>query len=130
MKVYISSSNFYKAHGLEMILRKRIKGIQFTSAWHIPKADSNPETRLKEEQKPERAENNLADIEDCDVLVMMDDFDNVPGGKHFELGAAFILKKRCIVLGRREHGYTRHEDVTNATGLQELIGILRHLNKN
>lgn len=128
MKVYISASSFYKAHGLADILKKRFKSkITVVSSWHCPDKDSNPEQRLTEDEKPQRAVDNMADLEKAGILILMEDFDSVPGGKHFELGAAWAKGIRTITLGRREHGYTRLPDITNAANLQELIGILKNL---
>lgn len=127
MKVYISASNFYKAVGLATLLSRFLKGkkkLEFVSLWHDTAYNSFPEKRLTDLEKEERAESNLIHLESADVVIMMDDYENVPGGKHFELGCALTLKKKCIVLGRREHLYTRHRLVTNATSLEELVGAL------
>lgn len=126
MKVYISASNVYKAAGLATYLKRRFKNkITIVSNWHDLKTASNPETRLSDEEKVVRAETNLVDLAEADTLILMDDFDNVPGGKHFELGYAHAKDYRCIVLGRREHGYCRLPKIENATGLQDLVSILK-----
>lgn len=130
MNLYISASNYYKANGLVAMLAKHFKGkrkLEIVSQWH---QSAFPEGRLLDTEKPIRAENNLADLALADVIIMMDDYENVPGGKHFELGAAFMLKKKCIVLGRREHLYTRHRLVTNAVNLEELVGSLKEIQKS
>lgn len=128
MKVYIAASNYYKALGFATLLKKKLRAkIEFVSTWHNPEYNTSPELRLTDLEKVDRAETNLGDLRLADVLIMMDDYDNVPGGKHFELGYAFALDKRVIVLGRREHGYTRHSDVLNATTFEELVGILKGL---
>lgn len=129
MNVYIAASSPYKAFGLATILQKKVKGIRVVSTWHdLLKKEANPEVKLRlDEEKSDRADDNLADLQTANVLVLMDDYDSVPGGKHFELGYAFAKDTKTVVLGRREHLYTRHESVVNATTLQELIGILKQL---
>lgn len=125
MNVYIASSSMYKAHGLAEILRKKVRGLKIVSRWHEATDESIPEKRATDEEYVDRVLRNTADIEGTDALIVMEDFDNVPGGKHFELGMAFGLKKKCITLGRREHSYTRHPDISNTKNLQELIGTLK-----
>jgi nucleoside 2-deoxyribosyltransferase len=125
MNVYISASSLYKAHGLAEILKKKVRGVTIVSKWHDPTTNESPESKLTDEEYVDRVLRNIKQIDQAQVVVLMDDFDQVPGGKHFELGYAFGKRIKCVTLGRREHAYTRHPDISNTKNLQELIGTLK-----
>jgi hypothetical protein len=123
--VYISASDYYKALGLKTLLHERTEH-RVAARW-ILEPNLEPNRLLNQQRKDEKARRNLMDIAECEIYILMDDHDMVPGGKHFEMGVAHHSGNHVFVLGRREHLYCHMTDVVNCPTLEELVTELKKL---
>ena len=99
MKVSLAAADKDRAVRLAEALIEA--GHEITSSWLCQVFK-----RTREHTATERAQIALRDcreVRDCDVLVLLDSPQNVPGGKFVETGLALAYGKRVIVSGRREN---------------------------
>lgn len=98
-KVFITASNRWSALYFAQLLNAHKHEI--TSDWH-----NQPMTRTRDlpsETKTLIADDSAAQIQASDALLIISDFDNVPGGKHVDTGIAIGNGIKVILVGQYEN---------------------------
>lgn len=103
MNVYISSHCRWAAQHVKAVAKAA--GLAVASTWH----DEQPRDleKLTEPEIADKLAANYSRILSSDALILVASPDKVPGGKFVEVGIAWALGKRILVVGRRENLYLR-----------------------
>lgn len=113
MKIYIASHD----RELAEAIAKTLHGHEIVSRWHSTESRPCGEWAIKD----------LEDVDACDVLVSLASFENVPGGKHVELGYALGIGKKVIHWCRIENIFHYHPAVIRADKICEIQAALDSL---
>ena len=117
MKIFLSA-RYSKRDELRAIRNAlAAEGYTICSRWLDTEWELNTNNRSSAappEYREKWAESDLEDVTSCDVFVAFteESRSNSRGGRHVELGAALILKKRIIVVGPLENIFHHHPDVS------------------
>lgn len=123
MKIYIACSDFLKAFGLAQVIESRTTH-KVVSRW-IQGAMHQPTRRYSDSEKSTRVDVNMADIDSADMVILITDYDPVPGGKWIDFGYAMKAGKKLVILGgRHENSYTYHTSIIHAESVEALIAVL------
>jgi hypothetical protein len=120
MNVYISSHCRWAALHVKAVARAA--GLAVASTWH-DEPPHDPET-LTDHEISDKLAVNYSHILSSDVLILVASPDKVPGGKFVEVGMAWALGKRIVVVGRRENLYMRYSAVKAFATPDEAIASL------
>jgi hypothetical protein len=102
--IYYLCSGTSVTERMEAIAMKlRSRGHQVFSRWHSGKLGS-PRLELGDPALIERAEDDLEDLTNSDVIVAFTGTKG-RGGRHFELGFAFALGLGLVLIGEPEHAF-------------------------
>lgn len=119
--VYIAAKFQDQAVARDVASHLRVEGIHVNASWlELGNGHSSDEFRAR------MATRDLADIDSCDIVVLLPqfatDFSNADshakaasGGCHFETGYAFAKGKKLIVVGERRNVFHYHPSVHHLT---------------
>lgn len=124
MKIYVSGSKIEFAKQIANLLFR--EGFDIVSNWHNSKSFKRS-SEMNLDEKKNVSKTNLPLIDSCDVLVLIDDYEKVPGGKFFEAGYAFAKGKKVIIHGNPENMMMYNEDILQAIDWIELKPILKEM---
>jgi nucleoside 2-deoxyribosyltransferase len=123
--IYVSASSREKALGVMAFLKNQPKlkrKIEFNTPWvnepNLPQGEAAIKARVQA---------NLAAIRASDLVIVVSDYDKVPGGKFVEVGFAAALGRPVLVLGRMENMYVAALAHSASYNLEVLAGQLKEL---
>ena len=119
MKIYIAASFPRKNEANELASRLGGQGHDVISQWH------EQDSEYGGGELPARAERDLCDIADCDILVSLTGDDLSHGGRHGEVGAALAYGKEVCIVGPREMVFHHHETVQVFSNVDAFLGYVR-----
>jgi nucleoside 2-deoxyribosyltransferase len=128
MKIYIAAAYARQDRALGISADLRGLGFDVVSTWHdSPEAD---DAAVLDRDKATIVERALLEISRCDLLVALTEGERSPygrGGRHAELGAALVMGKQVIAVGRRENLFYHHHNVVHVneeTALRRILAFI------
>lgn len=119
MRVYIAGHNQQQARDLADSLHRM--GHAIASTWVYDPCFGLPRTP---EERSVIAARELDQIASSDLLVSLAAPENVPGGKHVELGFALGRGVHCVHVGRQENIFHAHPLIERFESFESLLAAL------
>lgn len=133
MKVYLAAAWSKRLEISQVADRLRAYGVIVTSRW-LEEESTDPRTTDKEDYLQERAEIDLQDIDEADVLIRFTDTEQnqkvvasrlLSGARMVEFGYALGKGKRVFVVGGAQNIFDRLSWVTHFITVDKLIKYIR-----
>ncbi len=130
--MYLASDFGRHPYVNEVALALQARGHEVVSGWHATPSDEDVDAAGRTKAylppgAPEMALRAIEDIRRCDTFVVFTSGEFARGGRHFETGLAYGLRKRIFVVGPKEHAFhslPNVEVVTPAASAEETAALL------
>lgn len=80
------------------------------------------------EKARQSAQEDIADILTCDIVILFTDMPSTTGGRHTEFGMALAFGKKIVIVGQRENIFQAAKGISQYNTWEDMIKMVRRAN--
>jgi len=131
MKIYLAARYSFRAEIKGYAKQLETLGFEITSSWLNQRAGADNDMEKPDYKLKKFARRDYDDVARADcVILFTKEPENKRGGHHVEFGIGYALKKRMIVVGKKENIFHYLEEVTHYNTFEELLKVAEENRKH
>lgn len=129
LSVYVAADFARAKEAQQLAERVRAAGNRVVSSWHVRAdplelASAGTVGGPPEEAAGAAASRNLREVDAADIVLVLTTGELARGGRHFETGYGYALRKRIVLVGVVEHAFHHLDGIDVALDADDALGLI------